>query len=348
MELEEPLEPDVDTQVDHAVGTSLSSPADDGSFFIDNSTASWRLKVLRCVFPFLMLGQRAPEGGKKGRAAEEIFLMMGLLWMLASALFVYLLLTMSCWSREELKSPEVGSHYPWFLLAKRLLAVWVMNHLCKNLMEPVPGMSSQRIADIDKIHPIGVIHHARALAQTILCRKVMIGENATWLSSFVADHILLMLCGFLSVLHHVSLGQLKLQTLYGPWTDEHAVRDIGTYVGNSDGWTIISSEASCVYMSVLVVGFLYCALEFNVVEKAGRGAEFKAFFGLFIFLWCGEFLAVLLERQIYMSAWAHVNSQFVQRILSAFAQIFITHSTVMLCAVFLGHSCHFKRCPDLT
>merc|ERR1712176_1240150 len=100
-------------------------------------------------------------------------------------------------------------------------------------------------------------------------------------------------------------------------------------------------------MAVQVCGFLYVTLEHNIAPKCGRRRECNTMLSLFIVIWLAEFLMVLMERRVYMSAFFD-HAPATSRLLSAIAMIFVTHSTVMLGAVLCGHSCHFKPSPDMT
>merc|ERR550537_1478664 len=107
--------------------------------------------------------------------------------------------------------------------------------------------------------------------------------------------------------------------------------------------------AFSVYLAVVVVGFLLNVLEHCCVPREGRTYATLTCLLIFSGLWISEFLVLMYGRKFYTSFTAGLSGGLLLvRVCAAFAQLFVTHSLAMLGAIVMGHSCHFRKCPDLT
>ncbi|CAE7302422.1 Cpne9 [Symbiodinium sp. KB8] len=312
------------------------------------------------LFPFLKLRhateepfwRRCCESQRTPRPSETFLAGLGF-WLLAVAVVCYLLLTISSTTflMKEVpdskpkkyeaisKFPGSGRHIYYFLLVKRLVEVTVLNHLCGNLMEPLPAMYQKRFEDLEHMRPHGVVRGLQRLITSLFRRQ----HREKWLTSFVPDYILLLVVGSMGIVYVVVLCSRKL--------DVHVYQETEHFIiaRNDPGSAALLIVDSVVYAytMVLVTGFLLCTLEQNVVAKPDRQREFFSALALFIMLWGTNFFTTLYDRQIYTSAWG-LPAPATIRILASAAQVFVTHSMVMMGAVLFGHSAHLRRTPDLT
>ena len=90
-------------------------------------------------------------------------------------------------------------------------------------------------------------------------------------------------------------------------------------------------------------------MEHSCVPREGRTYATLTCLLIFSGLWISEFLVLMYGRKFYTSFTAGLSGGLVLvRVCAAFAQLFVTHSLAMLGAIVMGHSCHFRKCPDLT
>eukprot|EP00927_Polykrikos_kofoidii_P040494 TRINITY_DN34607_c0_g1_i1.p1 TRINITY_DN34607_c0_g1~~TRINITY_DN34607_c0_g1_i1.p1 ORF type:complete len:814 (-),score=140.43 TRINITY_DN34607_c0_g1_i1:82-2523(-) len=318
-------------------------------------------RLVRHVLPFLKLQHAGRRGETQSKAQTastrqttmaEVFLVGSMLWLTMLIALCYILLSISSSTFHlkavkgsdppvyvtERKTPSVGSHFDLVCLAKQILLIFLIHHLCGNVMEPLEAMRDQKYVDLHEIEPQGLVHGLRRVQSFVLGRPY----EPRWLSSFITDHILLMLVGLCAVANEVSMCAVKL--------DAHSFeREEGIYItgisARHPAQMVIEALVS-IYCIVLVMGFLLTTLEDNAVPKPGKQKEFLAAMTLLVLLWMTNFLTILFDRQVFTSMWIKVGPSV--RVLAAAAQVFVTHSSVMLGAVVFGHSAHFKKCPDIT
>ncbi|CAK9113005.1 Hypothetical protein SCF082_LOCUS52394 [Durusdinium trenchii] len=325
-----------------------------------------RWRTWRILFPFLKLSEppgRQPFQCAPGRSVLAARVLGRLvIYIIAAFLFCYAGLAISSqtlllrYDQEQQRlvtkqlDPACGSHMTYVLISKRILEVILLNHLCGNLMQQAEeDLEYYRTADLqlmkDPSGDAGVVHGLFQCWFRFCLRR---GYNRRWLSSFFPDYIFLFcVVGPCCILYSIMLWYRKM--------DAHAVAH-HAYIDKTDpgsGFLISLDTCLFVYTSVLVMGFLFTTLEKHVVANPLRALEFRAALALFLVLWAMNFLTILEDRYVYSSAWGfnlsrrerNVTPYF--RILAALAQVFVTHSAVMLGAVLLGHSGHVRRMPDI-
>uniref|UniRef100_A0A7S1A5E7 Uncharacterized protein n=1 Tax=Noctiluca scintillans TaxID=2966 RepID=A0A7S1A5E7_NOCSC len=154
----------------------------------------------------------------------------------------------------------------------------------------------------------------------------------------MADYILLFVVGLLHFFFELDL-LIKKYTVRFHGIDPH---------GNA-AFDVARSFFS-IYIMCNIIGFLVTTLENSVAPRNGREREFLVLMALLVLLWSNDFFVVMLERGVFSSPSIghHLKNIATLKVTAAASQIFITHSTAMLGAIMLGHSCHFKKSPDLT
>lgn len=316
---------------------------------------------LTLLLPFLQLKEEASvlpplrccRRRRHGSAVAEVFLTSCLFWLIGLTIIMYLLLLITevTFLVQEkngaylpvIKSPGVGDHYSYLLLTKRIMELLLMHYLCR-IMEPNKAARREHYRHLELAEPVGVLTDTSRLCRRLIGRQLGPRKPLRWFSSFITDHLLLGTVGtsyiiyvVMSLIEHLSVKNMQVEQKL--------------YMANvsSDSFEVLIVEAVVsIYVAVLVVGFLVITLGHNVVPKKERQSEFVGVLALFIIVWASNFLVVLLDRQIYTSLWV-TRKQICpwRRLVAALGQVFITHSTVMLGAVFFGHSEHFTPCPDL-
>jgi len=273
------------------------------------------------------------------RSPEAIHAINGAVWLAAAYIFIYVFLTMSsrssCEDEEDLhaKEPSWGSHLHYFVFAKQLVQFYLLHHLCGDLTVPPEGAHDPRFTHLEKRGSDGLLQWIRWLYYGLTCRRRLYRER--WLSQHVADHILLIGAGLGYIFNQFSMLHIQL-------TDSATAVCLGDNVSG-----IVGIQAALnIYMAILVMGFICRVLERGIEPRRGSSIHFRALMLLFLLLWSTEFLVVLLERYVYTNGWKDVN--YSLRIAAAIAQLFVTHSSIMLGAILLGHSAHFKRSPDVS
>lgn len=249
----------------------------------------------------------------------------------------------------ETKTPAVGSTYA-LLVYYRWIVLHVLMYIMSRMLQPTPRqeiISSETVEDF----PPGVL-------SCLTCRKWR--RKRLSLSSHTPDHLLLFTAGFCAVLYFVAFLWLKLTV-----QDTEREREVwiaGTFQRDSI-LLLVGDHLSGALATVNVMGFLYRTLEQNCVQRdKHQSGMFEALVAFFVVIWASCFMTILMDRQLYTSAWVIEGLDLdldalgtdvagpvyvVLRVLAAFAQVFITHSSVMLLAVLLGHSEHLVRTADL-
>eukprot|EP00439_Symbiodinium_sp_Y106_P025343 s6621_g3.t1 len=345
---------------DGDIETGVARVLSEGAIDRTPPRPTWLTRLSHGLFPFLKLRhaieepfwRRCCESQRTPRPSETFLAGLGF-WLVAVAVVCYLLLTISSTTflMKEVpdstpkkyeaisKFPGSGRHIYYFLLVKRLVEVTVLNHICGNLMELLPAMYQKRFEDLEHMQPYGVVRGFQRMITSLFRRQ----HREKWLTSFVPDYILLLLVGSMGIVYVVVLCSRKL--------DVHIYQETEHFIiaRNDPGSAALLIVDSVVYAytMVLVIGFLLCTLEQNVVAKPDRQREFLSALALFIMLWGTNFFTTLYDRQIYTSAWG-LSAPATIRILASAAQVLVTHSMVMMGAVLFGHSAHLRRTPDLT
>jgi hypothetical protein len=334
-----------------------NSAQEDIHHVLPSPVASEPTSWLHCLLPYLKLKHEAAEPfwtccESRNPSHSDVFLVGMAFWLVAVFTFCYLFLTISATTflmkevpgsdpkkyTPETKDPNVGRHLYFYLLTKRTFEVILLNHLCGNLMEPLHDMKAHHEADLEDMRPLGLIYWMRRLGNYVTCRE----HKDRWPSSFIADHFLLMFVGTSGLVYQVLMCQAKMN-VHDIQKATHFVFARQDPIHES---ILIIDSATFAYTMILVMGFLFITLEDTVVPKAGRQREFQGTMAMFILLWATNFLTVLFDRQVYTNAW--IGSSALLRMFAAAQQVFVTHSLVMLGAVMLGHSAHFRKCPDIT
>jgi len=294
------------------------------------------------IFPFRRLQHnRASFLGLwwKARSPEAIHTINGTLWLVAACIFIYMFLTVSSRSScdkaadLEAKEPSFGEHLHYFVFAKQLVQLYLLHRLCGDLTVPPAHAHDPRVTHLDKRGPDGLLQWIRWLYYALACKRRLYQER--WLSTCVADHILLMGAGMGYIVNQFSMLSIKFAN---PAT--------AVCLGDDVKGIAVIQTALNIYMAILVMGFICRMLERGVGPRRGSSIQFHALMLLFLLLWATEFLVVLLERFVYTNGWHDVT--YCWRIAAAIAQVFVTHSSIMLGAIILGHSAHFNRSPDIS
>eukprot|EP00929_Paragymnodinium_shiwhaense_P023772 TRINITY_DN14804_c0_g1_i1.p1 TRINITY_DN14804_c0_g1~~TRINITY_DN14804_c0_g1_i1.p1 ORF type:complete len:837 (-),score=158.91 TRINITY_DN14804_c0_g1_i1:155-2299(-) len=276
------------------------------------------------------------------------------MWLFMLGAYIYMLLTISSVTfltiddplhhgKKKLlqKEPTTGQHLQIVVLTKRLIEFFVLQHLCANVMEPMKQMKELKNLNVMEAEPHGIMHDLRRLLSFVFCAK----HEPQWFSTFIADHILLVMAGVPAMFYQVLMCCRKIEI------GGHIAFSGIIHLANIPTWIfIVIDSMSAIYLYVLVIGFLMMTLEGNVVPIKSRRLEHKALMCILMLFWSSNFLIILYERQIYTTPFlfgVKKVSAFL-RIMASLGQLFITHSTVMLGAVLFGHSAHFHRSPDLT
>ena len=318
-----------------------------------SASPSVRWRITRLIFPFLKLRE---DAGRRGcnftpRLFERFLGALGI-WLIAVFLFCYAILTMSAETfavsqethQMKRKQPACGQHMTYVLIAKRILEFCLLSHLCGPLMEKAPeDMDHYRLSEInlmrDSSGGLGVVSKTRSCVLGLFRRQYTV----RWLSSFFPDYILLFLVVPCSIIFNIYLWKQKL--------DAHRNLEDGLiYIDLRDprhGVYVCLDSFLYIYLVVLVTGFLYTTLELHVVPNSVHRSEFRAVLTLFIVLWSMNFFTAQDDRFLFAGAWGYSRMNPFLRATAALAQVFITHSTVMLGAILLGHSEHVRRTPDL-
>lgn len=203
-------------------------------------------------------------------------------------------------------------------------------------MTPVAHVHSERVQDIHIARPHGLLHGVRWMANTIFRRT----HKERWLSTFSMDHVLLFGAGLCSIAYQIDMLLLRQRLVD---KEQRLTYPETLHIGQ---WVLVVQAIVAIYMSILMMGFLFTTLEYNIAAALGRKNEFRLMITVSLVLWLLDFLTVYMNRTQYTAYWA--RSTFVQRALTSMGQIFVTHSAAMLGAVMFGHSCHFHKSPDLT
>eukprot|EP00929_Paragymnodinium_shiwhaense_P120171 TRINITY_DN92084_c0_g1_i2.p1 TRINITY_DN92084_c0_g1~~TRINITY_DN92084_c0_g1_i2.p1 ORF type:complete len:907 (+),score=115.95 TRINITY_DN92084_c0_g1_i2:129-2849(+) len=347
---------------DRAHRPSTVREADEGEPIAGRPTMLAKLRLMSHIFPFLKLREGAASTpiricfckrrGKKPKEIE-IFVSASVMWLLMVIVYSYFLLTMSAQTlimkdsdqggiTLKRKEPQVGNHMQHVVLLKRLMEVLILHYLCSNIMQPLPGLHDVRISELEEAHPHGLIHWMLRSVYFLTGRAY----SPMWFSSFIADHILLVMVGVAAIAYQIELLLRKLHF------DELKFRLEGDIdLEAMPNWIFAVIEtAAAIYAYILVVGFLIFTLEGKVVAKKNRRVEFKPLMSMFVLFWSSNFFYIMYDRQLYTTSFLFQDEQATKtlRLSAGLAQLFITHSSVMFGAVLCGHSAHFKKSPDLT
>jgi hypothetical protein len=155
----------------------------------------------------------------------------------------------------------------------------------------------------------------------------------------ITDVMLLLGTAVLSVLH-------QWNVLYIQMHGDLQTSKLHLYGGTTKVILRAATSLASLYVDILLLGFLCFCLLLGAAPVAKRTLEFHAFMILLLLFWLLEFLKVVHHRNIFTAAFR--DATVASRTFAAGAQIFVTHGSVMLGAVLMGHSAHFQKCPDMT
>eukprot|EP00438_Fugacium_kawagutii_P025074 Skav209523 [mRNA] locus=scaffold2767:348001:350737:- [translate_table: standard] len=174
------------------------------------------------------------------------------------------------------------------LLFKRILEWILLARLCGPLMKQgEEDAEHYRTQEVDMMRGIGVVNW---------CRERI-----------------------LSLLFQIYLWVQKVDAYRETGTEEDIYTD---WKLPEHEWLIHADSFFFVYLSVLVIGFLFTTLEYHLVASPECRGEFTAVLSLFIVLWSMNFFTTQDDRY--------------------------TYAAVMLGAILLGHSEHLRRTPDMS
>lgn len=236
------------------------------------------------------------------------------------------------------KEPACGQHMVYVLIIKRILELFLLTHLCGPLMmQGAEDLERYRTAGVREMEGAGLVNRIR---------KCFLGTNYSprWLSSFFPDYLAMFLVFPCSIVFTVYLWVQKFEAHKHQFEDE---RLFTNWNDPTYGWLISVDAFLYIYTAVLMTGFLCTTLEFHIVASPEHRTEFTAVLSLFIVLWAMNFFTTQDDRYVYAAAWGYSKMSPFFRGMAALGQVFITHSTVMLGAVLLGHSEHVRRTPDM-
>jgi len=268
---------------------------------------------------------------------EMMFLLFGILWTATAFNFVYMFLAISsrsnCDTKVDLEdySPSYGDHMNYIRFAKQAVQLYVLHRICGDLTKYQEEPDHPKTSNLERRGRPGVIAWVSKLGQAVAQRP---GFSDKWVSTYVADHILLVLAGVGYIAHQIALVFVKVKS------------PAASCLGDESIVMVVSQAVVSSYMAVNVIGFVWNMLEHGVLPKDGRGIQFTTMTTVFLMLWSSEFMMVLLDRYVYTAGWSPASP--LQRTLASLAQIFVTHSSIMTGAILLGHSAHFARSPDIS
>ena len=247
-------------------------------------------------------------------------------WLLASSLRFGLLLCGSllvtffvvyvCFSFNHPSTfPTVGSALYWWVIARNIIIIVVIHYLCRNVLV----VNANRIAmlnfDMKAIDPdlayVGVFHYVRKVVSFITARPFRV----RWFTTFLSDSIL-------------------LGGAYGAY----AIASIMRAVIDSDDISRVLSEAANVYKGFLIFGLVVYSLEFYPKVVPGRQALSQGILLFIISMNFADFFLFVGEK---------TSENGVIRAFTALAQLFLTHSSVLLSAIIGNHHQHAHLSPDL-
>jgi len=292
------------------------------------------------IFPFLKLNRRSSccrSTGWEPRSFGHIVCSLMSAWLLGLFFLLFLFQSISSLSKDEDAAGDCISkrrntmHSMMLSFAREVLLLYLLHRLCDDLTEPQQYLQDSSTDDLNLIGEPGVITWIRQ--QT--CKALGYQYSPKWITTFVADHIILMLTGLGYIGSQLSMASLILSanTSHSPPCSE------GMPV------VIVAKSISASYIAVLIVGFVWHLLPCTIVPRKDKGVNFCIATFFLILLWVCEFFRLLYARKMYTVSW---RANTLQRVLAALGQIFVSHSTVMMGAILLGHSAHFIRSPDIS
>jgi hypothetical protein len=259
--------------------------------------------------------QRGATGelGKKnswlvGASLRFGFLLLGSL--LATFFVVYI-----CFSFNAASTfPVIGTSLYWWILARNILIIFLLHIICLHIAIPNRDRLAMLHFDMKKIDPrlayVGVFHTIRKGVAWISRRPF----RMRWFTTFLSDCILL-----------------------GLTYAFYAVASIMRAVVNSGDVARILAEVANVYKGLLVLGFIMYSLEFYPKHDPGKAALSQ---GILLFIIAMNF------ADFFLFVGEKTSEVGIMRAFSAGAQLFITHSSVLLSAIIGNHHAHAHISPD--
>lgn len=241
-------------------------------------------------------------------AARFTMLLLGT--MLTVCYIVYI-----CFSFNKGSSyPFVGTTVFWWVLMRNVVMIVLFHILCVHISQPNKERLRMMDFDMGKVDSdlahVGVFHTSRKLLAFITRRPF----KMRWFTTFLSDNILLTLTFVCNVAH----GAIKVS--HDPSTDRAV-----SYVFH-------------VYRAVLLLGFIMYSLDFAPKVSHAHTYGFKAILLFAVSMNLADF---------FFHTGDSVSQNGIERAIGAGAQLFITHSTVLLLAIMGGHHMHAHASPDL-
>mmetsp|Transcript_26454 Transcript_26454/g.57438 ORF Transcript_26454/g.57438 Transcript_26454/m.57438 type:complete len:1181 (-) Transcript_26454:102-3644(-) len=274
-------------------------------------------------------------------------------WTLSCCLFLYVLLAVgasqSIYPPSEIshtilhqiqtKIPDTGDHLPFIAIVKQVLTILVFRRLCF-WMQPQMHLVELRETDTGDLYPTGVFDTLGNFGRRVLCKPA----KTRWFTSFLADHLLLWAVGVPFGIYQVMLVPVVKQATSTPGLPHLPLTDHTRLVIQ------IIRTVGASYGGIMVGGFLMAVLGNFAVPRPGKQLQVFVFLACGLVLWASDFVLMVEEKTHYHGGCTPLdglNKTPTFRLMSALAQIFVTHSSAMLGAVIMGHSSHLKKSPDL-
>ena len=262
-----------------------------------------------------ILTKAAPIDRRTGKHPKSLAQLMRFCALLIGAMLAVLFFVYICFSFNGSSTfPTIGESLYWWLLGRNVFLVVLMHKMCLSVCHPNRERLKLLLFDMQKIDPalayVGVCHFFRRLASSVMRREFKL----RWFTTFLSDSILLTLLYIFFFIYTIMMIAEK----------ETVARSLAEIVN--------------LYKSALLLGFIICTLEFAPKVSRRKTAIFNGILLFNIAMNLSDFFLLVGEKQ---------GQSSVQRGLGAGAQLFLTHSCVLLAAIISGHHHHTHISPDL-
>ena len=219
-----------------------------------------------------------------------------------------------CFSfNEDSVYPTVGESLPFWLLGRNLALIFLMQYLCFSVVRPNYERIRLLQINLSNIDPdlayIGVFHGIRRIFSWVNAG----GFRLRWFTTFLSDSLLLSL----TYVFYFVYGLILISENGG--------------VGRS------LSGISNIYRGALTCGFIIYSLEFAPRVPKRKSPIFSGICLFMISMQISDFFLFVFDKQ---------GQSAVARAFGAGAQLFITHSSVLLVAIIGQHHQRAELSPD--
>ena len=236
--------------------------------------------------------------------------------LLLGSLFAVYFIAYICFSfNSESTYPQMGTILYWWILARNFVIILAIHLTCLVILTPNHNRLAMLHFDMKKIDPhlayIGLFHNIRKFSAFVMRRPFRI----RWFTTYLSDSILLGLTYLLYV-----------------------VTCILRAVDHSDSVGRVLSETLNVYKGGLITGFVIYTLEFDPKLAKTKSGIYK---GILLFILAMNF------ADFFLFVGEKTSESSIARAFGAGAQLFITHSSVLITAIMGGHHNNAHISPDL-